>query len=178
MVRELEFKSEDPGFDPLAGQCVQLSTARTQMCAHSKDPVSICRKRTGLTAGDMETRKHCTQGEKKKLRSAVLRVPTGPGILEKSWNFVTESLWEPCSDGTVAALFPRGKQPGSPCIAWGKESYRIFSQCFDFLRLKAWNEWKKVKEQTDARTPGGLFSGNILFRDISDFREKKILSKK
>ena len=39
--------------------------ARTQICAHVKDPTSICCKRVGLTASDMETQKHCTQGVKK-----------------------------------------------------------------------------------------------------------------
>ena len=37
------------------------------MCAHVKDPISICCKRVGLTAGGMETRKHCRNGEKKEL---------------------------------------------------------------------------------------------------------------
>ena len=68
MVLESEFKSDDPGFDPLAEQgeeqggvfvwslrvnCVQtclcltpfVRTARTHMCVHVKDPISICRKR-------------------------------------------------------------------------------------------------------------------------------------
>ena len=44
--------------------CRFVCTARTQMCAHVKDPISISRKRLGLTAGSMETRKHCTQGRK------------------------------------------------------------------------------------------------------------------
>ena len=93
MVRASEFNSEDPGFDPLAEQgkgqffvsllllvnsCADLfvpdpsfvCTTRTQMCAHVKDLISICRKRVGITAGGMETRKHYTQG--KKLGSAVL----------------------------------------------------------------------------------------------------------
>ena len=39
-----------------------VCTTRTGMCTHIKDPTSICRKRVGLTAGDTETRKHCTQG--------------------------------------------------------------------------------------------------------------------
>ena len=39
-----------------------VCAARTQICVHVKDPISICRKRVGLTAGGMETRKHCTQG--------------------------------------------------------------------------------------------------------------------
>ena len=32
-----------------------VCTARTQMCAHVKDPIYICRKRVGLTAGGIET---------------------------------------------------------------------------------------------------------------------------
>ena len=76
VVRESEFKSEDPGFDPWAGQgegqffcpsevnsyvdlflldppsCVQHAP---KICAHVKDPISSCCKRVGLTAGGMET---------------------------------------------------------------------------------------------------------------------------
>ena len=76
VVRESDFKPEDLGFDPLAGQgenqffsslrvnsCADLFvpdppfvfTARTQICEHVKDPISICRKRVDLTAGGMET---------------------------------------------------------------------------------------------------------------------------
>ena len=43
--------------DPLSCVC----TARTQSHAHVRDPIPICRKRVGLTAGSMETRKQCTQ---------------------------------------------------------------------------------------------------------------------
>ena len=43
-----------------------VCTAHTQMCPHVKDPISMCRKRVGLTASDMETQKHCTQKERKK----------------------------------------------------------------------------------------------------------------
>ena len=73
--------SLDPGFDPLARQgerrAVFLSlrvdsfadlfvpdpapfagTARTHICAHVNDPISICRKRAGLTAGGMVTHKN------------------------------------------------------------------------------------------------------------------------
>ena len=93
VVRESEFKSEDPGFDPLLGQgeenhfspsestlvqtclCLNpfLCTARTQICAHVKDPISIFRKRLGLTASGMETRKHCTQvgGMKTEMTASV-----------------------------------------------------------------------------------------------------------
>ena len=82
MVRESEFKSEDPGFDPLAGQgegqvlfappsqllCRLVfvpdppSSVRhaPKMCVHVKDPISICRKTVSLTAGSMEARTHCT----------------------------------------------------------------------------------------------------------------------
>ena len=41
-----------------------VCTALTQMCAHVKDPVSICRKRTDLTVGGMGTGKHCTHENK------------------------------------------------------------------------------------------------------------------
>ena len=93
MVRELEFKSKDPGFDPLVGQgeeqfcfsvppesnlvqtCLCLtppSMACTQICANVKDPMYICLKRVGITAGGMETQKHCAKGHThKKLGSAV-----------------------------------------------------------------------------------------------------------
>ena len=81
MARPSEFKSEDPGFDPLAGQgklqflySSESTLVQIGLClsllrvyyvthpngAHVKDPVSICRKRVGITAGGMETRKHCT----------------------------------------------------------------------------------------------------------------------
>ena len=74
MDKESEFQSKVPGFDSLAEQagegqffknpsesspvqtCLQvpdppfMCTARTQMCGHVKDPISICRKRIGLTA--------------------------------------------------------------------------------------------------------------------------------
>ena len=39
-----------------------VCTAHTHMCAHVTVPISICRKRVGLTAGGIETRKYCTQG--------------------------------------------------------------------------------------------------------------------
>ena len=38
--------------------CV-LYTARTNICAHVKHPISICRKRIGLAAGGMATHKYC-----------------------------------------------------------------------------------------------------------------------
>ena len=60
-----------------------MCTARTHICAHVKDPISICRKRVGLTAGGMKTRKHCVQEEKEKkkkmLGSAVLWLLAFPG---------------------------------------------------------------------------------------------------
>ena len=62
-----------------------MCTTRTQICAHIKDPISICRKRIGLTAGGMETRKHCTQGKE-----------------EKSWLALYDVLW--------LLAFPWGKQ--------------------------------------------------------------------
>ena len=75
VVSASEFKSEDPGFDSLAEQgsaavsvppsrllrrlvCAwppYVCTARTHICSHDKDPISICRKikTVGLTAGGM-----------------------------------------------------------------------------------------------------------------------------
>ena len=62
-VKESEIKSEDPGFDPLVRQgegqfffCPSAESTlvpdppavRTQMCAHVKDLISICRKRVVL----------------------------------------------------------------------------------------------------------------------------------
>ena len=84
MVRESEFKSEDPGFDPLAEQGgkqlffpSESTFVKTRLClsplrvhgthpnyAHVKDPVSICRVGVGLTASGMETGKHCRHGGK------------------------------------------------------------------------------------------------------------------
>ena len=51
------------------------------MSVHVKEPISICRKRVVLTAGGMETQKHCTQGEKnkKQLGSAILWLLAFPG---------------------------------------------------------------------------------------------------
>ena len=43
---------------------LRVCTARTQMCAHVKDPISIYRTRVGLTASGMNSRKHCTQHRK------------------------------------------------------------------------------------------------------------------
>ena len=106
VVRGSEFKSEDPGFDLMAGTdggqffcssgstlvqtCLCLTplfvyTARTHICTHVKDPISICRKRVGLAACDIETRKHCTQEKKTTLVSTVQWLLTFPG--ESSPNF-------------------------------------------------------------------------------------------
>ena len=76
MVRELEFKSEDLWINPMGGQvdkqcfCPSESTlvetcfSLTQMCAHVKDPISICHKTVGLTAG-VGKHENCTQGKEK-----------------------------------------------------------------------------------------------------------------
>ena len=78
MVRALELKSKDPGFDPQVGQvrlflrvnfCADLfvpdpyfaCTACTKICGHVKDPIFICCKRVGLTDSGMETRKLYTR---------------------------------------------------------------------------------------------------------------------
>ena len=62
-----------------------------QICAHVKDQISICRKRVGHTAGgNMETQKHCTQGEKNLWLLAFLR--------ESSPNFLCFKHWDKKSD--------------------------------------------------------------------------------
>ena len=43
-----------------------VSTTSTNMCAHVKDPVSICCKRVGLTSGGRKTRKRYTREKKTK----------------------------------------------------------------------------------------------------------------
>ena len=45
-----------------------VCTACTQICARVKDATSICCKRGGLTAGAMETSKHCTQEKNQKIK--------------------------------------------------------------------------------------------------------------
>ena len=51
------------GVSILAQTCLCLApfvcTVNTQMCAHVKDPISICQKRVSLTAGGMVTQKYC-----------------------------------------------------------------------------------------------------------------------
>ena len=73
-----------------------MSTALTQMRAHVKDPTSICRKGEYLTAGGMETRKHCTVGEEKQ---------------------GSAQLW--------LLAFPWRRSPTFSCVALGQESYLI-----------------------------------------------------
>ena len=73
-------------FDPLF-----VCTARTYNCAHVKDPISISRKRVGLRAGGMETRKHCTQGEKQLARAfyiwlLVFLVEISPNVPFINWD--------------------------------------------------------------------------------------------
>ena len=87
--------------------CVALLDALVQslrgIVTTVKDLISICRKRVGLTASGMETRKHCTHGEKKQ---------GGGGLLGDR--------------RTMAARFPLGKQPANfPCITLGQDSYQI-----------------------------------------------------
>ena len=75
-----------------------VCSARTQNCAHVKDPISICRNWVGLTSSGMETRKHYKDWRrKKKLGSAV--------------------LW--------LLAFPRESIPKFICIVLGQESYLI-----------------------------------------------------
>ena len=82
-----DFFMPDPPHPPLPFVC----TAGTQMCAHVKDPISICRKRVDLTAGGMKTRK----------------LHTG----KISW--VARELWQ--------LAFPGESSPNCPCIAFGQE---------------------------------------------------------
>ena len=94
MVRESQFKSEEPGFDPLVGQgrgdcflfCPSESMSREDVsvpdssscvrhvfkCVRTlKIPLSICRAKSDLTDGVWKPKKHCSQ-ENKRLGSAVL----------------------------------------------------------------------------------------------------------
>ena len=72
------------------------TTVRSQMCAHAKDPISVCRKRAGLTAqwyGSTET-PHRGEENKSDLGSC-----------------------------TLAAYFPRAKKPQIFCaLHWDKKS--------------------------------------------------------
>ena len=47
-----------------------------------------------------------------------LGVPTGPGILGKSWNFVTESLWEPCE---LLLQLPAARNEGDATFSFSIE---------------------------------------------------------
>ena len=88
---ESEFKSEDHGLNPLAGQGEQqfLMSLRVNSCADLLVPGSpfMCvwyapnfvrtlkipvEKRVGITAGGMEKRNRCTQRKNTQLGSAVL----------------------------------------------------------------------------------------------------------
>ena len=115
VVRASEFKSEDPGSDPLGGggrggggggegnkqffcrsestlvlTCLCLTPpscvwhAPISCCAHVKDPIYICRKRAGLTAG--------WYGNTKTLHTGKNTPPQKPG-----------------STRIMAARFPQGK---------------------------------------------------------------------
>ena len=75
---------------PGAPVCVRHTP---QFCAHVKDPISICRKRIGLTAGGIDTKQLHT-GDKKE-------------------------AWQ---RRTMAARFPREKQPVFPVhLHWEKK---------------------------------------------------------
>ena len=116
MVREPEFKFEEPGFEPLLEQgegqvfcpaestLVQTRLCRTPVCVYGtskfvrtllkvKAPISICHQRVGNTASGMETRKHCAQGRKK---------PSKLG---------STAQW--------LLAFPRGNSPNFRCITMG-----------------------------------------------------------
>ena len=65
---------------------VRVCTARTQMCTHVKDPISICCKRVGLTDGGIKTRKHW-----KKLVKPYKRLQCH-GHTHEKWRTVVASL--------------------------------------------------------------------------------------
>ena len=90
--------------------------AHPQMCAHVKDPISICkcngtsqcRERVGITTDGMETRKQCAQVTKtKKAR----KKPLGSAI--------------PCLFAYPWGERWGGGSPNFPCIALGQHSYLI-----------------------------------------------------
>ena len=56
-----------------------VCTARTQICAHVKDPISICRKRIGITAAGMEIIYETDLKRNRKLGSALLWLLAFPG---------------------------------------------------------------------------------------------------
>ena len=100
VVRESEFKSEDPGFDPLERQgekpffcpseltlvqtCLCLyrppfvCVTCTQICAHVKDPISICHKR-GLTVGVFKHENIAHRKEKKSWVALYYGCSLSPG---------------------------------------------------------------------------------------------------
>ena len=107
MVRDSrEFKSEDPGFNPLAGQgkrqvffsvestLVQTCLCLTPLCAHVKDPISTCRKTVGITAGGME------KNENTAYRAETLG---------------SAALW--------LLVFPQGKHPDIPMHGIGTRKF-------------------------------------------------------
>ena len=87
--------------------------ARTQICAHVKDPISFCRKRISLTAGSMETSKHCTPRKKteekntKKIGSAVLWLLAFPGessTIFRALHWDKKVSWSNLTDCTISDL--------------------------------------------------------------------------
>ena len=138
VVRASEFKTEDPGFDPLVEQgegqffcppelnrvqtclCLSLLLARTQVCVHVKDTISICREIMGLTVGGMETgntahRKHRTQETLHTGNTAHRKHCTQEKKKRKNENLGSDLLW--------LLAFPGESRPNCPCIALEQDSY-------------------------------------------------------
>ena len=86
-----------------------VCAARTQICVHVKHPISICRKRVGITAGGMETRKYCTEGEG-------MAGGGGGGGGGRDRNMLGSAvLW--------LLAFPEESSPNFQCIALEQESF-------------------------------------------------------
>ena len=75
-----------------------VRTARTQICAHVKDHMCICRKREGLAAGGIKTREHY-----RRKKSTTTQIQ--------------------CSAVLCLLAFPGESSPNCPCL--GQESYPI-----------------------------------------------------
>ena len=77
------------------------------MCAHVKDPISICRKRVGITADGVETRKDCTHDisliELVFNAQSTAKVIIIRGKKQKTKLVSATVLW--------LLAFPHGKQP-------------------------------------------------------------------
>ena len=91
---------------PLPPSCLQHTH---NFCAHVKDPIFICRKRVGLTAGGMQDTKTRTTGKQK----------------EKSW-VARAVIW-------LLTFLRKSSLNFPPCIALGRDSHLIkwVGSCLD-----------------------------------------------